>query len=159
MPILERVSTTVSNGAAQFDVSDTGIAAYTAVEAGLAQPLQWLTRDGGIAPLKAAPVNWSNPRLSPDGQRVAIDVFDGQQTDIWIYDWARDALRQLMFDSGEDWTPLWTPDGGRLVFRSSRRQFAFSLHWQRADGGGGGSRCADTISQHPGPGDQPSLLT
>ena len=147
VPILERVSTTVSNGAAQFDVSDTGIAAYKAVEAGLAQPLQWLTRDGGIAPLKAAPVNWSNPRLSPDGQRLAIDVFDGQQTDIWIYDWARDALRQLTFDAGEDWNPLWTPDGGRLVFRSNRSQFAFNLHWQRADGGGQ----SDSLSQSRNP--------
>jgi serine/threonine-protein kinase len=39
VPILERVSTAVSNGGAQFDVSDTGIAAYVAVEAGLARPL------------------------------------------------------------------------------------------------------------------------
>ena len=147
VPILERVSRTVSNGAAQFDVSDTGTAAYIAIEAGLAQPLQWLTRDGGIAPLKAAPSDWSNPRLSPDGQRLAIDIFDGQQTDIWIYDWVRDVLRQLTFDPGEDWMPLWTPDGGRIVFRSNRRQFAFNLHWQRADGGGQ----SDSLSQSRNP--------
>jgi serine/threonine-protein kinase len=134
VPILERVVRTVNNGAAQFDVSETGTAVYIADQLGVAQPLQWLARDGVITPLKAAPLDWSNPRLSPDGQRVAIDRFDGQQTDIYIYDWVRDVMTQLTFDPAEDWLPMWTPDGNRVMFRSTRRQFAFNLHWQRSDG-------------------------
>jgi serine/threonine-protein kinase len=136
VPVLERVSTTVQNGAVQFAASATGTAVYMPVQTGLAQPLQWLNRDGTIAPLKAVPSDWSNPRLSPDGQRLAVDIFDGQQTDVWLYDSVADTLTRLTFDPAEDWMPVWTPDGGRLVFRTTRGQFAFNLHWQRADGSG-----------------------
>ena len=52
--------------------------------------------------------NWANPRFSPDGQKLAIDISDGKQRDIWVYEWARDTLTQLTFD------PV------RIAFRSGR---------------------------------------
>ena len=136
VPVLERVARSVQNGAAQFDISATGVAVYLAEDGGGSQPLQWLTRDGVITSLKAAPSNWSNPRISPDGQRVALDRFDGLQTDIWMYDWRADAMTQFTFDPSEDWAPIWTPDGEGVVFKSTRQRFAFNLYLQRADGVG-----------------------
>jgi serine/threonine-protein kinase len=144
VPVLERVLRTVQNGAAQFDASATGTAVYVADQPAQAQRLQWLTRDGVITSLPAAPTDWSNLRISPDGQRLAFDRFDGRQTDVWIYDWARDVMSQLTFDPAEDWLPVWTPDGARVVFRSTRRQFAFNLHWQRADNAGQSEALTDS---------------
>jgi serine/threonine-protein kinase len=134
VPVLERLVRAVNTGAAQFDASENGTAVYISDEPGATQPLQWLARDGAITQLAAAPADWSNPRLSPDGQRLAIDRFDGRQTDVYVYDWERNVMTQLTFDPGEDWLPVWTPDGGRVMFRSTQQRFAFNLHWQPSDG-------------------------
>ena len=40
--------------------------------------------------------------------------------DIWIYDLKRDLFRQLTFDDAYDTHPIWTPDGERIVFASTR---------------------------------------
>ena len=65
-------------------------------------PIDWMTRDGKTSVLRAAKADWANPRFSPDGQKLAIDISDGKQRDIWVYEWARDTLTQLTFDPGED---------------------------------------------------------
>ena len=42
-------------------------------------------------------------RGSPrDGRRLAFDLFDGTQHDVWTYDWSRDALTRLTFDPAAD---------------------------------------------------------
>jgi serine/threonine-protein kinase len=33
--------------------------------------------------------DWRNPRFSPDGQKLAIDISDGSQRDIWLYESGR----------------------------------------------------------------------
>ena len=70
--------------------------------------------------LRAANADWANPRFSPDGQKLAVDISDGKQRDIWVYEWARDTLTQFTFDPAEDRNPVWTPDGRRIVFASDR---------------------------------------
>lgn len=62
-----------------------------------------------------------------------MDVYDGVQTDIWVYDFTRNTPSQITFDPGEDGFPVWTPDGERIVYRSNRGKFAFDLFWQRSD--------------------------
>ena len=141
-PVFESVTRSVSTGAAQFAASDSGTAVYLPGGADTAKPLQWLRRDGTITVFRASPVEWSNPRLSSDGDRLAVDVFDGQQTDVWLY--GNDTQAQLTFDPSEDWIPLWTPDGMRVVFRATRDSFAFNLFWHRADGGGTTERLTES---------------
>ena len=112
-----------------------------------AKPLQWLRRNGTTTVFRASPVDWSNPRLSSGGHRLAVDIFDGRQTDVWLYDDDRDTPTQLTLDQSEDWMPVWTPDGTRVVFRTTRDSRAANLFWQRADGGGIAERL--TQSRNP----------
>ncbi len=119
--------------------------------------LDWMTRDGQTSVLFAKKLNWSNPRFSPDGKRLAIQINDGKQEDIWVYDLASDNRTQLIFDPGNDGYPVWTPDGKRIVFSSNRdKAKGANLYWMNADGTGEPTRLTESpnsqipMSWHPG---------
>ena len=71
------------------------------VAATRANPIDWMTRDGKTSVLRPTKADWANPRFSPDGQKLALDISDGKQSDIWVYEWARDRLTQLTFDQAQ----------------------------------------------------------
>jgi Tol biopolymer transport system component len=136
VPAVERVSAQIANGAAQFAVSQTGAFTYLAGQTiGNGTPVLWMTHDGKTSPLRSMPSSWSNPHFSPDGQRLAIDIFNGN-VDVWIYDWMRDTLMRFTFEAGDDRKSVWAADGKRIVFASDRAKGTFNLYWQRADGTG-----------------------
>jgi serine/threonine-protein kinase len=149
VPAVEGVSAQPPNGAAEFTVSQTGEFAYLAGQnSGTERPVVWMTHDGKTAQLRALPSDWSNPHFSPDGQRLAMDIFSGNP-DVWIYEWARDTLTRLTFDPAQDRNPVWTPDGKRIAFGSNRKG-TFSLYWQRADGTGEVQRLTESSNtQYP----------
>jgi len=68
-------------------------------------------------------------RLSPDGKLVALTVQSGNGTDIWIYDWQRDAMSKLTFVDGAFSYPVWSPDGRYLAFGANSE-----INWTRTDG-------------------------
>ena len=76
--------------------------------------------------------------------RIALAVGD-QENDLWIWDVRRAALARLTLDPRQDWFPVWTPDGRRIVF-SSNRSGQFNLWWQAADGTGAAEQL--TTSDH-----------
>src|SRR5262245_65845477 len=39
---------------------------------------------------------------------------------LWLVDFARDSSTRFTFGAGLDEAPIWSPDGGRIVFASSR---------------------------------------
>ena len=145
VPVLDGVSANPIAGGAQVAFSSDGTLVYmpgTSLSA--ANPIDWLTRDGKASVLRATTANWRNPRFSPDGEKLALQISDGKQSDIWVYEWARDTLTQLTFESGEDRFPVWTPDGRRLVFASDRaRARIANLYWVNADGTGEVTRLSD----------------
>ena len=73
-------------------------------------------------------------RVSPDGTRIAVDVLDPDNTDIWIWNLDDGPLTRLTFHEASDTVPLWTPDSQRVVFASSRE--GGGLFWRAADGTG-----------------------
>ena len=122
-------------GAAQFSYSQLGSLVYVpGIGADVVNTLVWVDRQGQEE-VVAADRLYDSPRLSPEGTHVALDVFDGQY-DIWIHDLARRTLSRLTFDPADDRSPLWTPDGQRVVFRSDREEGQFNLFWKAADGTG-----------------------
>lgn len=122
VPAIEGIATIqVSVGGAQVAVSADGTIVYLpGIVSALATPIDWLSRDGKTSPLRADKADWANPRFSPDGQKLAIDISDGKQRDVWVYDVALGTLTQLTFDAANDAKPVWTPDGRRIVFASDR---------------------------------------
>ena len=125
-----------NGGAAHFGVSDTGSLVY--VPGGDGGPgessLAWVTLDGDETLLPAPRRTYGSISVSPDGTRIAVDIGDGRQRDIWIYRLDEGPLTRLTFDEGMDWGPVWTPDSARVVFSSSRD--GGGLFWRAADGTG-----------------------
>ncbi|MCY4074164.1 MAG: protein kinase [Acidobacteria bacterium] len=97
--------------------------------------LVWLGRDGREEPVPAAPRAYSTPRVSPSGDRVAVDVTSADGTAVVvIHDLAREASNPLTFD-GWSVNPLWSPDGRSVVFTSIEED-DFGLFRKSADGTG-----------------------
>jgi serine/threonine-protein kinase len=148
VPAIAGLLSSSASGGAQVDVSREGTVAYVPgqTNASSSYPLAWMTRDGKTSSLRTAPSRWSSPRFSPDGQKIAIEISDGKQIDVWVYDWARDTLTQLTFDAGQDTDPVWTPDGRRLAFASDRAGPGgpLNLYWVNADGTGEVTRLTDS---------------
>jgi serine/threonine-protein kinase len=140
VPVVQRLAIKDS-GTADFDVATDGTLVYVDAASSLAanaRTLVWVDRNGKEQPLAAEPHAYLQPRVSPDGTRVAVFSFD-QQEDIWIWDLGRARLMRLTHDASQDWQPVWTEDSRRIVF-SSNRSGQFNLWWQSADGAGDAER-------------------
>ena len=59
------------------------------------------------------------PLISPDGTRVAVEVFDGNARHIWVVSVATGVSTQITFTGFLDDFLTWTPDGKSLVFSST----------------------------------------
>ena len=140
IPVIERVYSFAATGGAQFAVAANGSAIYAPGGTSLAEaPIHWVARTGATSVLHGAQSNWSNPQFSPDGTRLAFDLdYGAGQREIAVLDLARGSLTRLTYDDGQDRSPVWTPDGRRIVFRSDRGPAGSSaaLYWVRSDGTG-----------------------
>ena len=144
VPILEGVLANPRGGSAQFAHSHEGTLVYLPGVATSGRfTLNWLDSKGETKPLRDVPADYQDVRLAPGGQRLAVQINDGAQSDIWVYEWERDTLTRLTFDAAYDYDPLWSPNGDGLVFTSDR-EGAYSLYWKRADGSGGVQRLAES---------------
>jgi serine/threonine-protein kinase len=146
--VLEGVGMKPSSGTADFSLSGDGSLAYVPGGSGVGEgTLLWVDRKGAAQALPAPPRAYVSPRLSPDGQRLAVGI-QGTNPGLWLYDLARGTLTRLT----ESYyiSPIWTPDGKRLTF-GSEVGGTFNLYWMLADGSGAPERLTTSENfQYPG---------
>jgi serine/threonine-protein kinase len=122
----------------KFGVSESGAIAYQSGTGAASlgsldglRALAWVDGKGQETPLPAAPDNYRIARVSPTGDRVAIQV--GFQ--IWIWNVANQNFARLP-DFGKPMEfPVWTPDGKRIIFRTKEND-GQALYSIAADGSG-----------------------
>jgi serine/threonine-protein kinase len=133
--ILEGVWTNLLQGTAHFSLSRDGTLAYVPPVAE-ERTLVWVDRTGAVQPITETRRVFEDPRLSPDGRRLAVTIRDDGYH-IWVYEISRDILTKLSLGVGKEEAPVWAPDGSRLAFM---RGPPANLFWQRADGSGEAER-------------------
>ena len=120
---------------AVFAVSNNGsLVAQGGGQAAVSQPT-WFDRKGKELDVVGAPDLYGNVFLAPNGRSVAVDKTDMESLnmDVWTYELQRGSSKRLTFDSAIDASPIWSPDGSRLVF-GSNRGLGQDLYIKNADG-------------------------
>jgi len=133
--VLEGVATHPSNGGAQFALSREGTLVYAPGRSmGIHHRLVWVDRRGRIEPLGDIAGAFDSPRLSPDGQRIALRV-EGGLAHLEVYDVPRGTPTRLTFEENVRSEVAWAPNGRRLAYTWQRTGDA-RMYWQPADGSG-----------------------
>jgi eukaryotic-like serine/threonine-protein kinase len=131
--VVDDVAMNLTDGAAAFDVSETGTLAYLPVDSYVAETnVVLVDRAGKESSALPKADRYTNPRLSPDGSRLSVDIRSANSPgDIWVFEVGRSGGTRLTADEGRDFGAEWTPDGKELIF-SSERPF-FDLYRRAAD--------------------------
>ncbi len=141
VPLVEGVMVKGS-GAANFSISANGRLVYALGEVRGAGPpvrtMVWVDREGLETALPLPGRLYRDPRLSPDGRRVAVTVQDEGRWDLWVFD-VQSAAALRLTNEAVVRTPIWTPDGERIIF-SWDKEPPNALFWIPADGSGEAER-------------------
>src|SRR5262245_58465622 len=93
-----------------------------------------IARENGWLKLVTPISGQDMPSLSPDGRLLALARI-GANPDIWILELARGILNRFTSDPGNDVFPIWSPDGNRIAFSSTRIKGAHDLYIKPVAGG------------------------
>ena len=93
--------------------------------------LVWVDLAGREQPTAATARPFAQPRLAPDGHRVAVSL-RASSSDLWSVDLLRGTWSRETYD-GQSSFPVWSPDGMHLVFASARGG-PTNIFWKPSDG-------------------------
>ena len=136
---------------ALFDVAGTATLVTQTGKGADKSQLTWFSRNGGKTGAVGIPGGFANPSISADGRRLAFEQTDsdGRHIDIWIHELATSGTTRFTFGPGLNEIPVWSPDGKRIAYGSSRK-LNFSAYLKNADGSGSEREIADLGGQAEG---------
>jgi serine/threonine protein kinase len=117
--IADQVDLITANLQGSFSASQTGVVAYYSGDGSrINSQLSWFDRSGNKLGTVGEPGNFVKPAISPDGHTLAVDRLDPQSGayGIWQFELGRGTPTRLTFDARQDGYPVWSPDGGSIVF-------------------------------------------
>jgi eukaryotic-like serine/threonine-protein kinase len=140
VPVAEKTQIfkeSVSDVTGAFTVSETGVLAYQTGERMVRSELVWFDRAGKQIAVLGDRADYADVSLSPDNARAAVSLLDPERgtRDVWLYDVARGLRQRFTFDPGDEFGPVWSPDGDLLVF-SARRKASIDLYQKASSGAG-----------------------
>jgi len=120
-----------------YTVSAAGLLAYASDDTSK-RLLQWIGRAGTATQLPLAPDRYDVPRLSPDRKHVVLHIDDrrGSGRSIWTYDLGAKRSRRLTPVDGVNLWPVWSRDGGTVIYAKNNAGSGFDLFKRPADGSG-----------------------
>lgn len=124
----------------QFSVSSDGSLVYMPNLSSGKRPersLVLVDRKGNEKLLTDLKQRYRNPRFSPDGKYIAIDIIEKNRESIdtenvWVFDMERSFFTQQTFETS-NLDPIWTPDGKRLIFGSEEIDGTSKVYWKQVN--------------------------
>src|SRR5580692_5276526 len=103
-----------------FSVAENGTIVYNQNVGAALSVLTWYDRDGKELGTVGEIGVLSNPQLSPDDSRLAMDLADtkANNINIWLHDMQRATNSRFTFDAAEDVGGVWSRDGSLIAYRS-----------------------------------------
>jgi eukaryotic-like serine/threonine-protein kinase len=137
VPVIDGVRLSATTVGAHYGFSATGSLVYVPGGAQAAsRSLVSVDRQGRERPLSVPAHAYLHPRLSPDGERLAVTIKESG-LNVWIDDLARDTVTRLTLQGFASSSARWRPDGQRIAFSSNMGDGQINLYWQLSDGSGG----------------------
>jgi eukaryotic-like serine/threonine-protein kinase len=133
-PLFERVQTDPQFGRANYSVSQSGPIIFSLGASTAEAQLQWYSIEGRELATLGVINNWTAPRLSPDGNMLAVSA-DGGNQDVWLINLSRQISSRFTFDPAPDVSPIWPPDSKSVLFTRVKTG-ANRLITKAADGSG-----------------------
>ena len=130
-----------NGGAFEWAVSSSGLMVYVPGFESEAQ-IVLVDRRGTERVLQPGGAYYGGPRLSPDGQQLALTIAGAVDSEVWIHDIVRGTSSRLT-SGGRNLWPVWSPDGTQVAYASSRAG-STNVYWRRADGAGAEEQLTST---------------
>jgi serine/threonine-protein kinase len=138
LPVLDPVEVPSNlNGNSEIFVSKGG--ALLTSRGRTSSKLAWFGSDGSTTPLSTEVRAYGPPRLSPDGQTIAVSVNEQSNPSIWLYDVGTRTFSKLSSQVTAA-APEWSPNGERIYFPGIDQNLGFGIFMQNADGGSDAQR-------------------
>jgi len=123
-PLAEKIYAESGAGVASFSVSAGGVLTYATTSGYGAQQFAWVDRQGKQLSTFGEVGISGDAWFSPDEKKVvfyAIRSSVASKPDIWMAEFAQGTFTRFTFDPANDFQPIWSPDGSRIVFASNRK--------------------------------------
>src|SRR6185369_4635235 len=151
--VADQVATNIGAGHAAFAVSESGMLAYRINSSGgVQQQLVWIDSQGKSTVLVPESAQYRTHDLSADGKRLVMHRHDAASNkgDLWILELDRNQTTRLTFDGNHNFAPIWSPDGSRVVYASTRKGNTSDLYLKQANGAAGEELLVESPdSKHP----------
>jgi hypothetical protein len=137
-PLIEQIKVSTAGATrvtGAFSVSEHGVLVYQTGSTTVTQPT-WFDRKGRQLGVLGRVADYGDVALSRNGATLAVSLMDPALStrDLWLYEVDGGRGQRVTTDAGDEFAPVWSPDGKRLLFSSLNNKGSVNLYVKQVNG-------------------------